>query len=76
MSGALKFHYSNPKFAVLPWPADRVQKPRCVKKGFSQIDAQRECASLRKTARAFRWFYQFCRTCKEFHILREKRESV
>jgi hypothetical protein len=78
MSSALKFHYSNPKFAGLPWPAAKAKETRrrCVKKTYSQSDAQRECASLRKAARGFRWFYQFCRTCNAFHVLREKRKSV
>lgn len=69
----LKYHWTNPRFAGLPWPADRVQKPRCVKKSYSQIDAQRECASLRKTARRIRWSVEFCRVCNAFHVLRERR---
>jgi hypothetical protein len=73
MSGALKFHYSNPKFDGLPWPADRARKPRCCKKSYSQSDVSRECAALRKTARGFRWFFEFCRACNSFHVLRERR---
>lgn len=72
----LKYHYSNPRFDGLPWPADRSaksRKPCCVKKPYSQPEAQRECDGLRKTARAFRWFPEFCRACNAFHVKRKRR---
>jgi hypothetical protein len=74
MSSALKFHYSNPKFAGLPWPADakknRPAKVSCVKKPYTQTEAQKEAATLRKDTRKRGWFYRFCDDCKAFHVFR------
>jgi hypothetical protein len=70
MSG-LRYHYSNPKFDGLPWPAGKQPKRRkvsCCKKVYSQQEAQRECADLRASNPERNWFYRFCFTCDGFHI--------
>ncbi len=74
----LRFHWSNPKFDGLPWPAAYVKpktkngKPRCCKKVYSQPEAQRECADLRSSDAGCDWFYRFCSGCNGFHVCRER----
>lgn len=72
----LKYHYSNPKFDGLPWPATkadrRVRKGKCVKIPYSQQEAQKETAILRKEAPEMNWYYKFCELCGAHHICREK----
>jgi len=72
MSSALKFHYSNPKFDGLPWPAGRVTKkpPRCCKKSYSQSDALAEVARLRAEHPRSHWWVKFCRECQAHHVQR------
>lgn len=74
---ALKFHWSNPKFAGLPWPADqkkptakRANRPRCVKKNFSLDGARAETARLRDESPSFLWKFKFCGICSGFHVHR------
>jgi hypothetical protein len=73
---ALKFHWTNPRFDGLPWLADKKRKapahnPQCVKKAYSQQEAQREAATLRKSKTGRNWFYKFCQECKAFHLSRK-----
>lgn len=71
--GELLYHYENPKFAGLPWPADRYKTSRrCVKLNYSLADAQEEAAKLRDEAASFRWSFKFCASCQGFHVCREK----
>lgn len=71
----LKFHWSNPKFDGLPWPA-KGQKPaekkrrKCVKRVFSLDDVRKETARLRAESSGFRWSFKFCGICQGFHVCR------
>lgn len=72
----LKFHWSNPKFAGLPWPADKREKKirykrrRCVKKPFSLAEVKAELAMVRKEVPGFVWQFKYCAACQGFHIYR------
>lgn len=79
MPNGLKFHFSNPKFDDLPWPASRKsgkKKLRCCKKACSRRDAQKECADLRSSDTRCDWFYLFCSECSGFHVCRSKSVSA
>ena len=75
----LKFHWSNPKFDGLPWPAERAEKkprrkkPKCCKLVRSEQDAQRECSDLRSSDAGSDWFYRFCSECNGFHVYRVRK---
>lgn len=71
--GTLRFHYTNPKFDGLPWPAasGKKKKPRtCVKKPLAQSEAQAEVADLRREYPGARWSSCFCAVCDGWHVER------
>ena len=76
----LLYHYANPKFAGLPWPAEgkptkrKSAKKACVKKVFSRDAARAECARLRSASSA-KWFWEFCAECQSFHVSRNKKAA-
>jgi hypothetical protein len=78
MSGELKYHYSNPLFDGLPWPADKQEKqPKqkkrktsCVKKPYSQAEASAESKRLKIESPEFEWSYTGCELCEDFHVVR------
>lgn len=77
MSDELKYHYSNPKFDGLPWPAEStknvkpIKKKKCVKKPYTESEAQEEAASLRKEFPSFLWATRFCENCNVYHVWRD-----
>jgi len=68
----LKYHYSNPKFDGLPWPADRAvtSHRECVRKSYSRSDALAEVERLRAKHHRVRWSVKFCRECQAHHVQR------
>ena len=85
MSGELKYHYSNPKFAGLPWPANKqppqpkTKKTRfgCVKRSYgTEQEVAKEVAKLTVGehrdffGRSLGWDYGFCSECKAWHVVR------
>lgn len=73
----LKYHWSNPRFAGLPWSIDqktvkrgKMLRRKCIKKNFSLADVQNEIAMLRNEAPSFRWSFKLCGICQGFHVLR------
>ena len=73
----LRYHYSNPKFAGLPWAVDAGRKKTrpqksCVKKPFSQSEAQNEVALMRAEHPDKHWYSRFCAICDAHHIERER----
>lgn len=72
----LKYHWSNPKFDGLPWPADskspmrKKRRRRCVKLNRSKADARQEAARLNREETGARWSFKFCLTCQGFHVIR------
>lgn len=77
MNGApLKFHWSNPKFAGLPWSCDKKKiRRKCVKRNYSLDDVQNETARLRAESPGFRWSFKFCGICQGFHVARMRRAA-
>ena len=71
MSG-LSYHWSNPRFAGLPWACDakKVVRRRCVKRNFSLPDVRNETARLSKESPGACWSFKFCLICQGFHVLR------
>lgn len=85
MSGELKYHYSNPLFEGLPWPADKQEKQKeqkkrkasCVKRPFrTEQEVASEIAKLTVEEhrdffkRLVGWDYEFCSECKAWHVVR------
>lgn len=86
MSGELKYHYSNPKFEGLPWPANQQQpiktqvkkfRPTCVKKPYeTEQQVANEVAKLALEEhrdffeRLVGWDYEFCAECQAWHVVR------
>lgn len=70
----LKFHWSNPRFAGLPWSCDKQKiRRKCCKRNYSLSDVQNEVAKLRKESSLARWSFKFCLVCQGFHVLRRAR---
>lgn len=76
MGAPLKYHWSNPKFEGLPWPAESKpkhaapKKSRCVKIAYSMDAAKKETAKLRSESRRSIWFYKWCGNCQGYHVCR------
>lgn len=68
----LRYHWTNPKFAGLPWSCDRKKKRirKCVKANYSLEDVRRETERLRCESPGARWTFKFCSICQGFHVLR------
>ena len=69
----LRYHWTNPKFAGLPWSCDdriRRSKKECVWKSYSLADAREETARLRVESPGSTWKFKRCGMCKSFHIVR------
>jgi hypothetical protein len=77
----LKFHYSNPKFKGLPWPANKYGRKKrermCVKRPYvTEQEAATEVARLTIEehknffGQLLRWEYGFCSECDAWHVIR------